>query len=167
MKRSRCWAWLAMALGMGLAGCVERRFVITTEPFGAIAYDEKGQPMGATPVDRQFTYYGKYRFTLVRDGCQTLVVEENVKAPWYEYPPLDFISENLIPWKIVDIRRFAYQLPPAQIVSPEAVLGPAGVLRERGKNEGVPLPPGSAPVPAPGMPPVNLAPPQPLMTPVR
>ena len=62
-------AWLAMLCL--LAGCVERRFIITPEPFGAIVYDEKGLPTGASPADRQFTYYGKYRFTLVRDAVVT------------------------------------------------------------------------------------------------
>src|SRR5262245_44345453 len=142
MKRIQCLAWLAVLCL--LTGCVERRFIITTEPFGAIVYDEKGMPVSASPADRQFTYYGKYRFTLVRDGYQTMVVEENVKPPWYEYFPLEFIAENVIPWTIVDKRTFHYQLQPVQLVPAEAVLQQGELRRAEGKtigSPGVPLQP--------------------------
>lgn len=143
MRRTTYLTWLAAAVSAGLlSGCVERRFVITTEPFGAIVYDEKGQPISASPADRQFTYYGKYRFTLVRDGYQTLVVEEQVKAPWYEVFPLDFIAENVIPFTIRDVRHFNYQLQPAQLVPPETVRDQAQQRRAYGKTIGVPLPSG-------------------------
>lgn len=142
MMRGLSWAlWVLSALGLACAtGCVERRFVITTDPPGAVVYDEKGQPMGAAPADRQFVYYGKYKFTLVRDGFQTQVVEEQVKAPWYEWFLLDFVSENVIPWTIRDIRRFHYTMQPAQIVPPEAVLQNATELRARGLVTGTQLP---------------------------
>jgi hypothetical protein len=158
MARTTRLAWLTRALcgalcAAGLSGCVERRFVISSEPFGAIVYDEKGQPVGASPADRQFTYYGKYRFTLVRDGYQTLIVEEQVKAPWYEYFPLDFIAENVIPFTIRDVRHFNYQLQPAQVVPAETVLEQAQQRRAYGKTKGVPLtpevpPPASVAVPS-------------------
>ncbi len=139
-----------------LTGCVERRFIITSDPPGAIVLDEKGQPMGATPVDRQFVYYGKYRFTLVKDGCQTQVVEEPIRPPWFEWFPLDFASEILLPWTIRDVRRFHYSLPPAQVVAPEAVLQGAQQLRSRGQ-EITPQTPPSSPqgAPVPLLPPVN------------
>jgi hypothetical protein len=128
-------AWLGLILATGvLAGCVERRFVITSDPPGAIVFDERNQPIGATPVDKPFTYYGDYRLRFVCDGCQTLVHEERVKTPWYEYYPLDFIAENLIPWTIRDIRRVHVSLPPAQVVPPEAVLQGAQDLRAQGKS---------------------------------
>ncbi|MBI3407578.1 MAG: hypothetical protein HY040_04390 [Planctomycetes bacterium] len=146
------------------AGCVERRFVITTDPPGAIAYDEKGFPMGAAPTDRQFVYYGKYKFTLVRDGYQTQVVEEQVKAPWYEWAPIDFISENVIPWTIRDIRRFHYTLQAAPIVPPESVLQQATILRERGLVTGTQLPLPGPPVPVDSAP-VNPNPPGPVLMP--
>jgi hypothetical protein len=168
MKRIQGLAWLA-ALCV-VAGCVERRFIITTEPFGAIVYDEKGMPVSASPADRQFTYYGKYRFTLVRDGYQTMVVEENVKAPWYEVFPLDFISENLVPFTIRDVRHFNYQLQPAQVVSPDAVFEQAQQRRAYGKTKGVPLAvPPSNPAPVPLLPPVvdPAQPPPPVMPPPR
>jgi len=172
MKRWKNLAWLLPALGAVFAnGCVERRFVITTHLPGmpapmdasAIVYDEKGQPISATPADRQFTYYGKYRFVLKRDGYQTLVVEEQVKAPWYEVFPLDFISENLIPWTIPDVRRFHYELQPLLAIPPEAVLEQGQLLRAKGQSEGVPLPgrPPAAPVPEIGPPPQVLPTPTP------
>src|SRR5262245_5000571 len=167
MRRWTILAWLAPALAGLMSGCVERRFVITTHlpgmpapmDAGAIVYDEKGQPISATPADRQFTYYGKYRFVLKRDGFQTLVVEENVKAPWYEFPPLDFISENLIPFRIRDIRRFHYELQPLQVIPPETVLEQDQSLRAKGQSEGVPLVPRSEVGPPPQVAPLQPIPP--------
>src|ERR1700693_6201901 len=78
-------------------GAVERRMVIPTEPYGAIVYNEKDLPLSASPADMPFTYYGKYRFKIVKDGYETLVAEEKVDAPWYEWIGLDFISETLVP----------------------------------------------------------------------
>ncbi|MCI0637642.1 MAG: hypothetical protein L0Y72_08305 [Gemmataceae bacterium] len=137
--------WLLCAVFV-CGGCVERRFVITTEPPGAIVYNEAGNPIGGAPTDKPFTYYGKYRFTLVKDGAETMVVEENVKAPWYQWIGLDFVSENLIPWTFRDIRRFHYQLQPKQLVPPQAVLQEAQNLRGRGQTIGIPLAdPGASP----------------------
>lgn len=154
-------------LGLGLllcslAGCVERRFIITTEPHGAIVYDEKGLPMGAAPADRTFTYYGKYRFTLVKDGCETVVVEENIRPPWYQWFLLDFVSENLIPFTLRDVRRFHYALPPRQVVPPEALLQEAGKLRLEGQAIGNPVAPSADPLLNPqAPPPVVVGPPVP------
>lgn len=121
-------------------GCVERRFVITSEPFGAMVYDWTDCPIGATPADKNFEYYGTYRFKLIKDGYQPLVVDERVKAPWYAWPGLDFISENLIPFTIRDIRRYHYRLEPIEPTPPERVRSEADALRQRGQTIGVPLP---------------------------
>ena len=131
MRQRFACIWVVLALA---SGCVERRFVINTDVPGAVVYDEKGLPIGATPVDREFTYYGKYRFTLVKDGYQTQVVETKVRAPWFEIVPLDFISENLLPWTVRDVRRLDYVLQPAQVIPPESVLREANELRARGQT---------------------------------
>jgi len=145
MNRSLVICWIIAACSVQV-GCVERRFVITTDPPGAIVHDERGLPIGAAPADRQFVYYGRYRFTLVHDGFQTQVIEEEAKAPWYEWFLLDFISENVIPWTIRDVRRFHYAMQPTQLVPPEAVLQNAQQLRERGLTTGIQLP--NAPSPS-------------------
>jgi hypothetical protein len=150
--------WLAVAVTLGcLTGCVDRRFVITTDPPAAIVFDEKNQPMGGTPADRQFTYYGKYRFTLVHDGYETMIVEENVRPPWYEIIGLDFVSEILLPLNLRDVRRFHYVMQTTKMVPEDAVLGQGVQLREKGKLIGSPLPPRfpmpeSAPAPRPVVP---------------
>ena len=58
---------------------------------------------------------------------------------WYEYFPFDFISENVIPWTIRDIRRFHYQMQPLAVIPPENVLQQGQALRQRGQAIGVPL----------------------------
>jgi hypothetical protein len=125
---------------MVLAGCVERRFVIDSEPFGAVVFDENDQPISQAPADKQFTYYGKYRFKLVKDGYKTLIVEERIRAPWYELPGLDFISENLIPWTIRDVRRKTYPMEPIDPLSPERspdkVKADGELLRQQAVNVG-------------------------------
>lgn len=164
LHRHGTWRWLLLGLTAicGAAGCVERRMVIITEPFpgaaNAIVYDEKNQPIGGTPVDKPFTYYGKYRFRIVKDGYETLDVEQRVRAPWYEFPGLDFISENLVPWTIRDVRVFRYVMEPSRVRPPEDLLQEGERLREYGKTIGVPAPDLNPPV---GAPPTVLGQPQP------
>src|SRR5581483_5232398 len=63
---TRCvWLCVAALCAGALTGCVERRYVITSDPPGAIVYCN-GRQIGATPVDDHFIYYGKYDFTLVK-----------------------------------------------------------------------------------------------------
>ncbi|MBI3823642.1 MAG: hypothetical protein HY289_13315 [Planctomycetes bacterium] len=132
-----------MAL-IGVSGCVERRMVIITDPYpaasNAIVFDEKNQPIGGTPVDKPFTYYGTYKFRIVKDGYEPLVMEQRVRAPWYELPGLDFISENLIPWTIRDVRVFRVVLQPAQVRPVEQLLQDAEGLGTYSRTIGEPLP---------------------------
>lgn len=155
---SRLGCCFALAILIATAGCVERRLVIVPDPSGAIVYDEKDQPIGAGPVDKPFTYYGKYRFRIAKDGYETLVLEQRIRAPWYELPGLDFISENLIPWTIRDVRYLYPKLERAQMRPAEQTLLEAQLLRDYGKTIGEPLgdplvP--TTPVPTVLMPPVG------------
>jgi hypothetical protein len=127
----RAWLVLALVVASLSAGCVTRRIVITSDPPGAIVYRD-GQPIGATPVEEPFIYYGKFRYRLVKDGYQPLDVEPDVCAPWYEWPGIDFVSENVVPVNIRDIRPFHYQLLPLEVVRPDDVRARAEALRARG-----------------------------------
>jgi hypothetical protein len=146
MRRYRWLRGVAVCAALA-SGCVERRYVVTTDPPGAIVL-RNGQALGQSPADDHFVYYGNYHFTLIHDGYETLQVDQKIPAPWYEYPVVDFISENLVPWKITDVRRFHYALQPLQQVRTDILLERAGGLRSRGQSL-VPL----APAPVVGVPP--------------
>jgi hypothetical protein len=119
---------------VALAGCVERRFVIESDPPGALVL-MNGQPIGATPVDGHFLYYGKYQFTLIKDGYETLQVDECFQTPWYEFFPIDFVSENIYPGKIEDVRRpQVYRLSPKLQPRTDALLGQADQMRSQGRS---------------------------------
>lgn len=128
-----------------LTGCVERRMVITSDPPADLVLINN-HPVSAAPADYGFVYYGTYKITLIKEGYQTLVVEQKVPTPWYEYMPLDFVSENLWPRRIEDVHRFHYQLCPLETVQTDPLLSEAERLRSRGRtlpqSEGVqPAPP--------------------------
>jgi hypothetical protein len=150
--------WLAVtACAAALAGCVERRFVVVTDPPTAMVY-ENGRPLGASPADDHYVYYGRYHFTLIKDGFQTLQVDQDIPAPWYQYPGLDFISENLIPWTIRDVRQFHFSLEPMRVTNPREFLQEAEGMRAKGRSIQAPpsadnTPPPPVPVPAGSAPP--------------
>jgi hypothetical protein len=133
------WLGLALVVAATSTGCVERRYVVTSDPPGALVF-RNGIPLGPSPVDDFFIYYGDYDITLVKDGYETLHAKVKINAPWYEYPPLDFVAENLFPYTIRDIRegnQFHFQLQPLQAVRPDDVRKRANELRGQGRQLGV------------------------------
>lgn len=114
-------------------GCVVRRFTIDSFPQGATVYKD-GRPIGVTPVDDSFVYYGTYRFTLVKDGFETQNVDQKVSTPWHSFPGLDFFTENLWPFEVKDHRRFTYTLQPKTAVNENDALNRAEILRQRGRS---------------------------------
>jgi hypothetical protein len=136
------------------AGCVERRFVITSDPPGALVY-HNGVPIGTTPVDESFIYYGTHEFTLVRDGFETLVVKQPVPTPWYEYIGIDFFSENVWPCQVSDVRRLHFTMQPAVRDNADELLEQAKIRKNEAAGIGPPRqeppPPQPAPVPQPGL----------------
>jgi hypothetical protein len=151
----------AARLGVGavcvalLAGCVERRMTIISDPPGAKVI-VNGHDLGAAPVDvpsNLFIYYGNYEISLLRDGYEPLLINQAVPAPHYEWFPLDFISENLLPVHFKDRRVFTYVLPPTIEVPPDELTRRANEQRGRGQMIGAPaiitsMTPASSPPPA-------------------
>jgi len=142
----RChpWYWVLAAVVLVPAGCIERRYVVYSDPPGALVL-RNGAPLTASPADDHFEYYGKYHFTIIAEGYETLQVDQNIPAPWYEIPPLDFVTENLVPWKLVDKREFTYRLEPRSIANTDKLLSDGQNLRNRGISLG-----GGSALPAPG-----------------
>lgn len=129
-----------LLMGMLAAGCVERRFVVHSDPPGALVY-HNGIYLGPAPVDGYITYYGKQHFRLIKEGYDTRDIVQPYMPPWYEIPGVDFFSENIWPFKLRDVRSFCYTLQPMQTVRPDDVRQQAEELRARGQTIGVPRPP--------------------------
>jgi hypothetical protein len=171
MKRST-WLTVAVLLAALNSGCVTRRYLITSDPPGAVVYRD-GQPIGATPVEEPFVYYGKYRFRLVKDGYQPLDVEPELCPPWYQWPGIDFVTENFILCTFRDLQPLHFQLQPLESVRPDDVRCRAEELRQRGQAiqtpPGTEAPPktrqGQGPPPGPGLPPPVPAPGLPMPMP--
>jgi hypothetical protein len=131
MKRT-AWLVLALALAAMPTGCVTRRYVITSSPPGAVVYRD-GQPIGATPVEEPFIYYGKYHFRLVKDGFEPLDVEPRLQTPWFQYVGVDFITENFVPYTFRDVQVLHFELKPLIPVRHDDLKNRAEILRQRGK----------------------------------
>ncbi|MFM7207540.1 MAG: PEGA domain-containing protein [Planctomycetaceae bacterium] len=163
---------LAVVIGAAVApGCVQRRMTIRSNPPGALVYVDDYQ-LGATPVSHDFVYYGTRKIRLVKDGYETLTVRQPFPIPWYEYFPLDFVSENLIPWEIRDERVVDLAMQPASAAPPELVVARAEQVRLAAGSmpAAAPQPATIAqPVPAPLPPTQTIQPyvPQPLPAPVQ
>ena len=124
---------LVIALAATAVGCVERRFTVVTDPPGA-AILVNNRPVGSSPVDVPFLYYGTYEITAIADGYQTLNVKEPIKPPLYERVPFDFFAENVWPFHIEDARRLEYRLQPRVQPNAGQLLDEAEQLRSRGRT---------------------------------
>jgi hypothetical protein len=149
------------------AGCVRRRLNVYSNPPGALVYVDN-QQIGSTPCSVDFTYYGTREIRLVKPGYETLTVNQPIPAPWYQIPPLDFISENLVATKIRDNRTVSYDLAPQLIVPNEQLLDRANQLRQdtqqypvapAGAISPAPLPSNGPVMPPPAVPPFGAMPP--------
>jgi hypothetical protein len=140
---------LVVAVLLPGVGCVRRRLNVRTNPPGALVYVDN-QQIGTTPCSVDFVYYGTREIRLVKPGFETLTVNQPIPTPWYEYPPLDFISENLVASKIRDNRTVTYNLAPQVIVPTQELVDRANQLRQ--ETLGFPVTPAGAAIPV-GAPP--------------
>ena len=109
-------------------GCVHRRLTIRSNPPGALVYVDD-QEIGRTPVSTPFIYYGTRSVRLELDGYETLNVDQRFRPPWYQIPPLDFVSENLVLRDLRDERVLDFQMAPQKLVGKEELMQRANHLR--------------------------------------
>ncbi len=96
-------------------GCVTRTITVKTNPSNATVYvDDK--LVGESPVSVPFVYYGTRKITVEKrdaDGkltCEREIAFEKIKTPFYEIFPLDFVSELVWPFNIIDDHVLHYDL---------------------------------------------------------
>ncbi len=146
MPSHRVLVFCVLAATLASPGCVRRRMTIRSNPAGATVYVDD-QQVGTTPVSTSYTYYGTRKIQLVKDGYETLTVKQNFRTPWYQIPPLDFFSENLIPYEFRDERIVEFEMNPQPVVPAEELRARANQLRQSTMaGYAVPTPPaGQAP----------------------
>ncbi len=94
---------------LGVAGCVKRTILIESDPPGASVRINE-HPVGTTPVSYEFITHGRYLFRLEKTGFRELMAREMVRAPIYQWIPIDFVAEWLLPVRLEDKHVFRYRL---------------------------------------------------------
>ncbi len=125
-RRDRWTTWAAAAVvAASTVGCqsVQRRITVRSVPEGALVMVD-GKEVGYTPASVDFTYYGTREITLVKDGYETLTTLQTIKKPFYQYPGVEFVSDNFLPVTVTNRHDVTYNLRPA-------VPAPTGDLIDR------------------------------------
>lgn len=115
-----------------VAGCVSRKLTINSQPQGARVFFDYKQ-VGETPCSFDFIYYGAHHLELVREGFDNFNTTVKLKAPIYEYIPLDFFSEHILPFHFKDEHAHTFSLTPG--VSRAGYIIPERKKEEEGKEE--------------------------------
>ncbi len=133
---------LCVLCGAFLPACVSRSILITSDPPGAAVW-LNDVPLGPTPVESEFKFYGTYDVRIRLDGYEPLVTSRDAVAPLYEYPGFDLVAA---PFPIHKRIEWHFQLEPL----PELTDRPAAekALIERARAASKTVPPGLPPVPA-------------------
>src|SRR5262245_22661174 len=101
------------------SGCVERLLAIHSDPPGAAVYLD-GEKVGTTPCEVPYTWYGTRVVVLELRGFSLVHQEVVLNAPWWQWIPIDFITDVLIPITISDRYSVSYTLEPAAVSTQEA-----------------------------------------------
>jgi hypothetical protein len=112
-----------------LAGCVERKLTINTDPQGAkVVLND--QEIGTSPVTVPFNWYGDYWVRLSKDGYETLDTHRELKAPLHDHLPFDFVAQILYPGRI-DAYEWTFELAPKQYPPRDQLIEEGQALRSQ------------------------------------
>jgi len=132
MGKCSLFALLAFGLSVSLllAGCVERKLTINTEPQGALVMlnDEE---IGTSPVTVSFEWYGDYWVRISKEGYESLNTHRPLKGPWYDKFPFDFFAQIVNSDRIVDSYEWTFELEPKKQISREQLIQNAEKLRKQ------------------------------------
>jgi len=89
---------LVAAAALLLAGCVERRLLVASEPTGARIW-VNGVDQGTTPASIPYVHPGRFDVRLEKAGYRSLATEVVTPTTFDAVPGPDFFAENG-PWRI-------------------------------------------------------------------
>ena len=105
-------AVLPVAVLLALAGCVERKMLIRSDPPGALLSIDGEETGLVTPAEVPFDFGGTRAVTLSSAGHKVLDARAELSDPWFTYFPLDIGAEFLWPGTIRDGQTFDFKLEP-------------------------------------------------------
>lgn len=119
--------------GLALGGCLERRIRVTSEPSGARVW-LNDEPIGLTPCEARFTYYGTYDLRVELDGYAPVHEGRTAHAPVYEQPGID-LAATLLPVRFENVIEWHYELEAVQTgrEAQEALRQRAQAMRQRAR----------------------------------
>jgi hypothetical protein len=103
-----------------VAGCVERRLWVRTDPPGALVRIN-GDEIGRAPVSWRFDHYGTVLVEAELDGHRPVQEAFRLRTPWYQQPVLDFFADVVWPGKIKDDHELALRLEPERRLTPAEI----------------------------------------------
>ena len=110
MKRALLSIVFVTMASLALTGCIERRITITSNVPAYIYLD--GEEIGETPLVVDFVIYGEREYVARAEGYEVSSGILDLATPWYEYPPIDFFVEVLLPFTIYDEKSLDVVLQP-------------------------------------------------------
>jgi hypothetical protein len=113
MKRGLC-----IFLAVFPLGCVQREMTVVTDPPGAVVY-LNDREIGRTPFTRTFLWYGNYDVVVRKEGYQTLKTTAEITAPFWQFVPLDVLTDFL---PLTDNTTIRFSLSPQQPADPQVLL---------------------------------------------
>lgn len=118
------------------AGCngVRRRLAITSTPEGATVW-LNDREIGQTPISQNITWSGKYKIRLAKEGMETKTIMHEVRTPWYLWPGVDFVSENLVPGELRDNQSCHVALEAKRVIPDNELFDNASELRTEAHSQ--------------------------------
>lgn len=134
-RRLKALAVLLLAV-LFFSGCngVRRRLTITSNPEGATVY-LNDREIGQTPISQNIVYSGTYKIRLAKEGMETKTVMHDVRTPWYLWPGVDFVSENLVPGEIRDNQSCHVDLSGKRVIPDNELYDNAVAMRNEAHNQ--------------------------------
>lgn len=108
---------------------------VRSNPPGATVYLD-GKEIGRTPFSTNFDFYGNREFRLVKEGYETKTVITPVRAPWYQWIGLDFVTEVILPGKLTDHKYYEFEMIPDRIIPNRELVDRGEELRRQAHSEG-------------------------------
>ena len=111
-------------------GCVHRRMTIHSDPPGALVKVD-GKVIGYSPASFDYTWYGKRKVQVLKDGYETQTQLVDLSAPWYQRFPFEFFSDNLAMQHIEDRRQLNISMVPRRPDSSSDVLSRGRAMKSQ------------------------------------